>query len=133
MCNMTAYTGATAWWDAGYTGAGRRRRPDRHRRRRRSTGLDGAGKIVNGPDLSLESQAPNLRYLDTNGHGTFMAGLIAGNDATSPPYPTRDYRGMAPDARIVSIKVGDRRRRHRRVARSSPRSTGSSSTATTAA
>ena len=39
------------------------------------------GKVIYGPDLSLESQAPNLRNLDTNGHGTFMAGLIAGNDS----------------------------------------------------
>jgi serine protease AprX len=28
-------------------------------------GLLTAGKLVNGPDLSFESQAPNLRYLDT--------------------------------------------------------------------
>jgi serine protease AprX len=37
------------------------------------TGLE-AGRIVNGPDLSFESQAPNLRYTDTFGHGTHMAG-----------------------------------------------------------
>src|SRR6184192_4419285 len=36
-----------------------------------------AAHIVNGPDLSFESQAPNLRYLDTFGHGTHLAGLIA--------------------------------------------------------
>jgi serine protease AprX len=48
--------------------------------------------------------------LDTNGHGTFMAGLIAGKDSTlAAPYataPASAYRGMAPDARIVSVKVG---------------------------
>jgi serine protease AprX len=97
MANTAAFTGATAWWNAGYTGAGvdvavidTGVSP--------VPGLDGAGKIVNGPDLSLESQASNLRYLDTSGHGTFMAGLIAGNSA--------DYKGIAPGARIVSIKVG---------------------------
>jgi serine protease AprX len=37
-------------------------------------GLNGSGKVINGPDLSLESQNPSLQYLDTNGHGTFMAG-----------------------------------------------------------
>ncbi len=57
--------------------------------------------MVNGPDLSLESQNPSLQYLDTNGHGTFMAGLIAGNDGQPG-----GYRGVAPDARIVSLKVG---------------------------
>ena len=72
-------------------------------------GLATSGKIIYGPDLSLESQAPNLTNLDTFGHGTFMAGLIAGRDAAlTAPYdqaPASAYRGMAPDARIVSIKV----------------------------
>jgi Heterodisulfide reductase, subunit A and related polyferredoxins len=73
-------------------------------------GLATPGKVLNGPDLSIESQAPNLRYLDTFGHGTFMAGLIAGHDPElTVPYadaPPSAYRGIAPDARIVSVKVG---------------------------
>jgi len=108
MASTTDYTGAQAWWAAGYTGQGvdvalidSGVAP--------VEGLTGAGKIVTGPDLSLESQAPNLANLDTFGHGTFMAGLIAGHDtALSAPYesaPATAYRGMAPDARIVSIKV----------------------------
>ena len=75
MASITQLTGARSWWSAGYTGAGvdvamvdSGVAP--------VEGLDGAGKIVDGPDLSLESQAPNLRYLDTYGHGTFMAGLM---------------------------------------------------------
>jgi serine protease AprX len=55
--------------------------------------------VIYGPDLSLESQAPNLTNLDTSGHGTFIAGLIAGRDAGLNP-PLRGtasaYRGMAP-------------------------------------
>ena len=96
MTSTTDYTGAQAWWAAGYTGKGvdvalidSGVSP--------VEGLDAPGKVIYGPDLSLESQAPNLTNLDTFGHGTFMAGLIAGRDAA--------YRGMAPDARIVSIKV----------------------------
>jgi len=107
MSDITQLTGARAWWSAGYTGQGvdvalidTGVAPVQ--------GLSGPGKIVNGPDLSLESQAPNLRYLDTDGHGTFMAGLIAGRDAApSSSAPASTYLGMAPDARIVSLKVGD--------------------------
>ncbi len=109
MYKVTQYTGATAWWNAGYTGAGigvavidTGVSP--------VAGLATSGKISYGPDLSLESQAPNLRNLDTSGHGTFMAGLIAGKDTTLiAPYanaPASAYRGVAPDARIVSVKVG---------------------------
>jgi serine protease AprX len=59
-----------------------------------------AAQIVNGPDLSLESQAPNLRYLDTFGHGTHMAGIIVGRD------PSTGTVGLAPGAKLTSIKVG---------------------------
>src|SRR3954447_20197321 len=95
--STTSYIGAQAWWNAGYTGSGidvavidTGVAPVQ--------GLDAPGKVVYGPDLSLESQAPNLTNYDTNGHGTFMAGLIAANDAS--------YRGVAPGARIISLKVG---------------------------
>jgi serine protease AprX len=109
MNAVTRYSGATDWWNSGYTGAGvdvavidTGVSP--------VEGLATPGKVINGPDLSIESQAPNLRYLDTYGHGTFMAGLIAGHDsALTEPYadaPASVYRGMAPDARIVSVKVG---------------------------
>ncbi len=109
MKAMTENIGATDFWDAGFTGAGvdvavidTGVAP--------VEGLATPDKIINGPDLSLESQAPNLAHLDTNGHGTFIAGLIAGKDSTlQQPYsdaPANEYRGIAPDARIVSLKVG---------------------------
>ncbi|MGH2783878.1 MAG: S8 family peptidase [Actinomycetota bacterium] len=76
-------------------------------------GLTGAGKVVNGPDLSFESQADNLRYLDTFGHGTHMAGIIAGRDngASSVNDLTAHdtYAGVAPDARIINLKVANAR------------------------
>ena len=108
MAATTAITGAQAWWDAGYTGKGvdvalidTGVAP--------VEGLATSGKVINGPDLSLESQAPNLTNLDTNGHGTFMAGLIAGHDSDlAAPYSLAApsaYRGIAPDARLVSLKV----------------------------
>lgn len=63
-------------------------------------------KVVHGPDLSFESQADDLRHLDTFGHGTHMAGIIAGLDPTRRG--NQDYfAGVAPKARIVSLKVAD--------------------------
>jgi serine protease AprX len=101
MQNITAGDGAQAWWNAGLTGQGVDVALI-------DTGvapvpaLSGAGKIVNGPDLSFESQDPSLQYLDTNGHGTFMAGIIGGNDGQPG-----GYRGVAPGSRILSVKVAD--------------------------
>jgi serine protease AprX len=72
------------------------------------TGLNAPGKVVYGPDLSFDSQSPNLRYLDGYGHGTHMAGIIAAKDAdvTKPELANSDAAvGVAPDARIVSVKV----------------------------
>ncbi|RSM40665.1 peptidase S8 and S53 subtilisin kexin sedolisin [Actinoplanes sp. ATCC 53533] len=66
-------------------------------------GLDGAGKVIHGPDLSFESQAPNLRYLDTFGHGTHMAGIIAGQDTTTGI--GTPFAGVAPGAHVISVKV----------------------------
>ena len=108
MTLTTEYTGAQAWWAAGYTGQG----VDVALIDSgvvEVQGLSTTGKVLHGPDLSIESQSSDLIHLDTYGHGTFMAGLIAGrDDALTAPYqqaPASAYRGMAPDARIVSVKV----------------------------
>jgi serine protease AprX len=71
-------------------------------------GLAQAGKVVNGPDLSLESQAANLRNQDTFGHGTHLAGIIAGRDpevVTGKEDDPRYFVGVAPDARLVNLRV----------------------------
>jgi serine protease AprX len=65
-------------------------------------GLTWPGKVINGPDLSFESQADNLRYLDTFGHGTHLAGIIVGRDDAD-----HNFHGMAPGARLVNVKVAD--------------------------
>src|SRR4051794_28203017 len=60
-------------------------------------------QVVYGPDLSLDSQDPQRAYVDSYGHGTAMAGIIAGNDGVAG-----GYQGVAPNARLVSVKVGAR-------------------------
>jgi subtilisin family serine protease len=110
LYNTTLMSGAQKYWQNGYTGQGvdialidSGVAP--------VDGLTAPGKVISGPDLSFESQASNLQYLDTFGHGTHMAGVMAGRgDAAVPGSYAGDktsFLGMAPDARIVSIKVAD--------------------------
>ncbi|WP_420453459.1 S8 family serine peptidase [Ilumatobacter sp.] len=72
----------------------------------------GDGKIVAAVDLTAEAGDPSTRFVDTNGHGTHMAGIIAGaqpgsDPATSAADPSA-FLGVAPDAGIVSVKVSTR-------------------------
>ena len=110
LYNTTVSTGAQAYWKKGYTGAGvdvalidSGVSP--------VEGLSTSGKVLNGPDLSFDSQSPSLQYLDGYGHGTHLAGIIAGRDtaAVQGQYAgdSSDFIGMAPDARIVNVKVAD--------------------------
>jgi serine protease AprX len=76
-------------------------------------GLNGSGQVVNGPDLSFDSQSAATTSVDGFGHGTHMAGLIAGHDVPllslllGPDLDNpRSFEGMAPDAHIVNVKAG---------------------------
>src|SRR5688500_6731732 len=66
-------------------------------------GLLTPGKVVNGPDLSFESQSDTYRHLDTFGHGTHIAGIIGGRDSVGT-----QFRGVAPGAHIFNLKVATR-------------------------
>jgi serine protease AprX len=102
-------TGASTMWDAGYTGQGIDVAvidsgvvPVK--------GLDDPGKVVYGPDLTLETNG-SAKQKDTYGHGTHMSGIIAGRDpeakGNKKSGDASNFVGMAPDARIVSVKVAD--------------------------
>ncbi|MGZ4566674.1 MAG: S8 family serine peptidase [Blastococcus sp.] len=98
-------TGASSLWDKGITGKG----VDVAVVDSGTVPVDGLkDKVVYGPDLTLEANGP-AKNLDTYGHGTHMSGIIAGRDAatTNPSGDSSDFVGMAPDSRIVSIKVAD--------------------------
>src|SRR5829696_5272862 len=57
------------------------------------------GRVVYGADFSSERRDRDLRNLDTFGHGTHLAGLIAGRDRIT------GFAGVAPGARLVSVKI----------------------------
>ncbi|MEO5678421.1 MAG: S8 family serine peptidase, partial [Acidimicrobiales bacterium] len=61
---------------------------------------DLAGRLVLGPDLSGEGSP-----VDTYGHGTVMAGLIAGSGADSATDAKGAFVGMAPGTRVISVKA----------------------------
>jgi serine protease AprX len=58
---------------------------------------DLSGRLKTGVDLSGEGNP----WLDSYGHGTFIAGLVAGNGASS----SGKYVGEAPGADVVPVKV----------------------------
>ncbi|MCW2665343.1 MAG: peptidase and in kexin sedolisin [Frankiales bacterium] len=72
-------------------------------------GLDAPGKLVQGPDLSEEAAVSASNTVDTNGHGTFLAGLIAGKDRDmSLGNLSGSFVGAAPDARVIAVKAANR-------------------------
>ncbi|HST48645.1 S8 family serine peptidase [Jatrophihabitans sp.] len=74
------------------------------------SGLDAPGKLAFGPDLSIEANGV-LTDRDTFGHGTHLAGIIAGRDAATLTDKTiaglspAVQLGVAPDAGLLSLKL----------------------------
>ncbi|QIK66425.1 S8 family serine peptidase [Nocardioides sp. HDW12B] len=65
-------------------------------------------QVVDGPDLSFDNHLEGSRYYDEFGHGTHMAGIVAGRDAdwsATSPAPGQ-FAGVAPEAQLLNMKVG---------------------------
>jgi serine protease AprX len=76
-------------------------------------GLDAPGKVVQGPDLSLEANSDTVLGADTFGHGTHMAGIIGAKDpvdvdaksGTPKADDAAKQLGVAPDAQLLALKL----------------------------
>jgi subtilisin family serine protease len=110
LYNLVDQIGARSLWERGTTGAGVDVAII-------DTGispvpaLSGEDKVAAVVDFSFEAGDPRFQYLDTNGHGTHLAGIIAGSDpggdpATAAERPS-EFQGVAPGARLVGVKVAD--------------------------
>ena len=62
--------------------------------------VKGLSRLTHGPDLSAEAGVDGFEHLDGFGHGTHMAGIIAGSGVDG-------LQGVAPGSRVVSVKVAD--------------------------
>jgi serine protease AprX len=79
-------------------------------------GLNGAGKLVQGPDLSIDVNNAAPLAPDEFGHGTHMAGIIGAHDTTktdaktgAPAGATPGAQlGVAPDAQLLALKLATR-------------------------
>ena len=72
-------------------------------------GLATPGKVIDGPDLSFESQFANLANRDSYGHGTHLAGIIAGRDAGHRTGPRAHHEAL----RRCGTRCADRERQGR--------------------
>ena len=100
--SLADISGAAKQWKSGYTGKG----VDVAVIDSGVTPVDGLsapGKVVYGPDFTLDGTDPAVRNLDVFGHGTHISGIIAGNGADE----TNPFMGVAPDSRILSVKVAN--------------------------
>jgi serine protease AprX len=101
--------GVTPAWDGGPTGAGVNVAV-------LDTGVSAHDDLTGASGLRVvkfkDFVHRGRKSYDDAGHGTFVAGLIAGNGSASLPeydagQATTQYRGVAPEAGIVSLKVLD--------------------------
>ena len=110
MYNVVDQIGARDLWNEGYTGEGINVAVI-------DTGiapvpaLSDDTKVIALVDLSAEAGVPEATYYDNFGHGTHIAGIIAGHTPGTNPKLAKQhpewFEGVAPGAGIVSVKVGD--------------------------
>ncbi len=109
MYNVVREIGADQMWKDGFTGKGV------------GVAIIDSGvapvdamkaNLVNGPDLSLDADGGALDGVDAFGHGTHLAGIIAGRAPKSSKKAKElakadpdQFLGVAPDATLINVKV----------------------------
>jgi subtilisin family serine protease len=88
--------GAPTMWEAGYRGAGTTVAVI-------DSGVDEQHPDLAGREIAEKNFTDQPDNVDSNGHGTHVASTIAGTGATSDG----KYRGVAPEASILDVKVLD--------------------------
>jgi serine protease AprX len=110
LYHLVDQIGARSLWEQGVTGAGVNVAVI-------DTGVApvaalSGSKVVAAVDLSTEQDDPATAFVDNYGHGTHLAGIIAGRDPEADPALAAEHPewfvGVAPDAGIVSVKVAGR-------------------------
>ncbi len=86
---------APALWAAGYTGTGQVVAV-------LDTGIDATHPMLQGKVLQSVNFTPDSSSNDATGHGTHVAGIIAGKKSGPS-----DFNGVAPDAKLWNVKVLD--------------------------
>lgn len=86
---------APVLWDAGYTGLGQVVAV-------LDTGIDATHPMLQGKVVQSMNFTPDASSNDATGHGTHVAGIIAGKKSGPS-----DYNGVAPDAMVWNVKVLD--------------------------
>lgn len=98
--NVTSQLGAQNAWTTGATGTGVDIALIDTGVSTNAPGLKAANKVLAGPDFTNEGNS----LIDNFGHGTHLAGVMVGNQGGRRDDSSK-YRGIAPGARVVSVKV----------------------------
>ena len=114
MANTTAYTGAAAWWDAGYTGAGRRRRAHRHGRQ---PGRRASPRRARSSTDPTSRSSPRRPTCATSTRTATARSWPASSPARTPPPGRTGPARLSRHGPGRPDRVGQGRRRRRRHGR----------------
>ena len=103
MANVAAMVGATGAWTRGIDGTGVGVALIDSGIGADVEGLDAPGAVIDGPDFTADAGTA-AAHVDTAGHGTHLAGIIAGRPHRATG-AEGDFTGIAPGAHLIDLKA----------------------------